>query len=117
MSEEKPPEPPSAPCDPFFKNSERKGCVIALLLLGFAGLIVLGALRDVAPYLRDLRDVAPYLFYLAVLPYYMLWPIWLIGGIVIIGVSLGRMTRRDIGDKPPKEDATPAHEDEPEDAE
>ena len=107
MSEEKPPEPPSAPCDPFFKNSERMGCVIALLLLGFAGLIVLGALRD----------VAPYLFYLAVLPIYTLWPIWLIGGIVVVGVSLGRMTKREIGDKPPKEDATPAPKDEPEEAE
>ena len=40
MSEEKPPEPTSAPLRPYWKMSERKGCVIALLLLGFAGLIV-----------------------------------------------------------------------------
>ena len=106
MSEEKPPEQPSVPLRPYWKKSESKGCVIAMLL-GFVGLIVLGALRD----------VAPYLFYLAVLPIYTLWPIWLIGGIVVVGVSLGRMTRREIGDKPPKEDATPAPKDEPEEAE
>ena len=40
MSEEKPSEPTSAPLRPYWKMSERKGCVIALLLLGFAGLIV-----------------------------------------------------------------------------
>ena len=40
MSEEKPPEPTSAPLRPYWNMSERKGCVIALLLLGFAGLIV-----------------------------------------------------------------------------
>ena len=106
MSGEQPPEPPSIPLRPYWKKSESKGCVIAMLL-GFVGLIVLGALRD----------VAPYLFYLAVLPIYTLWPIWLIGGIVVVGVSLGRMTKREIGDKPPKEDATPAPKDEPEEAE
>ena len=39
MSEEKPPEAPSAPLRPYLKKSERKGCVIAMLL-GFAGLIL-----------------------------------------------------------------------------
>ena len=55
---------PSVPLRPYWKKSESKGCVIAMLL-GFVGLIVLGALGD----------VATHLFYLAVLPIYTLWPI------------------------------------------
>ena len=39
MSEEKPPEPPSAPLRPYLKKSERKGCVIAILM-GLVCLIV-----------------------------------------------------------------------------
>ena len=89
MSDEKPPEPPSAPLRPYWKKSESKGWVIAMLL-GFAGLIFLGALGD----------GAPYLFYLAAIVILPLWPIWLIMGIVAVGVSLGRMKRREIGDKP-----------------
>ena len=103
MSDEKPPEPPSAPLRPYWKKSESKGWVIAMLL-GFAGLIFLGALGD----------GASYLFYLAAIVILPIWPILLIGGIVSGGVSLGRVKRRGIGDQPPKEDATPAPEDEPE---
>ena len=95
MSDEKPPEPPSAPLRPYWKKSESKGWVIAMLL-GFAGLIFLGALGD----------GAPYLFYLAAIVILPIWPILLIGGIVSGGVSLGRIKRREIGDQPPKEDAT-----------
>ena len=106
MGEEKSSEPPCAPLRPYWKKSESKGCVIAMLL-GFAGLIFFGALGD----------GAPYLFYLAAIVILPIWPILLIGSIVSGGVSLGRMKRREIGDKPPKEDATTAPEDEPEDAE
>ena len=111
-----PPEPTSAPLRPYWKKSESKGCVIAMLL-GFAGLIFLGALGGSGGLIED----APLLFYVASLPAFFLfdalWPILLIGGIVSGGVSLGRMKRWEIGDQPPKEDATPAPEDEPEDAE
>ena len=74
MSEEKPPEAPSAPLRPYLKKSERKGCVIAMLL-GFAGLIVLGA--------------APWLFYLPFIVIYPLWPILLMLVIVLGGVCGG----------------------------
>ena len=106
MSEENPPEPTSAPLRPYWRKSESKGCVIAILM-GFACLIFLGALGD----------NAPYLFYLGAIVILPIWPILLIGGIVSGGVYLGRMKRREIGDQPPKEDATPAPADEPKDAE
>ena len=110
MSEEKPPEPPSPPQQPSEKKSGSVGCVIAILM-GFACLIFLGALGDNAPYLF-------YLGAIVILPIWpILWPILLIGGIVSGGVYLGRMKRREIGDQPPKEDATPAPADEPKDAE
>ena len=97
MSEEKPSEPTSAPLRPYLKKSERKGCVIALLL-GFiiAGLIFIG----VSGGWEVWKESAPYLFYVAVIVIYPLWPIWLIEGIVAVGISLGRMKRREIGDKP-----------------
>ena len=115
MSEEKPPEAPSAPLRPYWKDSGSKGCVISYLGFIISGLIFIG----VSGGWEVWKELAPYLFYVAAGVIYLLWPIWLIMGIVTVGVGvfLGRMKRREIGDKPPKEDATPAPEDEPEDAE
>ena len=96
MSEEKPPEAPSAPLRPYWKDSGSKGCVIAYLGFIIAGLIFIG----VSGGWEVWKESAPYLFYVAVIVIYPLWPIWLIEGIVAVGVSLGRMKRREIGDKP-----------------
>ena len=95
MSEEKPPEAPSAPLRPYWKDSGSKGCVIAYLGFIIAGLIFIG----VSGGWEVWKELAPYLFYVAVIVIYPLWPIWLIMGIVAVGVSLGRMKRREIGDK------------------
>ena len=112
MSEEKPPEPPSVPLRPYWKKSESKGCVIAMLL-GFAGLIFLGVLGGSGVPI----EAAPFVGVLYAIFLLPMLPILLILVIVIVGVYFGLMKRREIGDKPPKEDATPAPEDEPEDAE
>ena len=96
MSEEKPPEAPSAPLRPYWKDSGSKGCVISYLGFIIAGLIFIG----VSGGWEVWKKLAPYLFYVAVIVIYPLWPIWLIMGIVAVGVSLGRMKRREIGDKP-----------------
>ena len=97
MSEEKPPEAPSAPLRPYWKDSGSKGCVIAYLGFIIAGLIFIG----VSGGWEVWKELAPYLFYVAAGVIYLLWPIWLIMGIVAVGVFLGRMKRREIGDKPP----------------
>ena len=97
MSEEKPPEPPSAPLRPYWKDSGSKGCVIAYLGFIIAGLIFIG----VSGGWEVWKELAPYLFYVAAGVIYLLWPIWLIMGIVAVGVFLGRMKRREIGGKPP----------------
>jgi len=92
MSEEKPPEAPSAPLRPYLKKSERKGCVIAMLL-GFAGLFFLGVLgAGLDGYQRDgIWSLASLIFkiILGVLLHTVLGPILLILVVVIGGVLLG----------------------------
>ena len=83
------------------------------MLLGFAGLIFLGALGGSGVPI----EAAPFVGVLYAIFLLPMLPILLILVIVIVGVYFGLMKRREIGDKPPKEDATPATEDEPEDAE
>ena len=85
MSEEKPPEPPSAPLRPYWKDSGSKGCVIAYLGFIIAGLIFIG----VSGGWEVWKELAPYLFYVAVIVIYPLWPILLMLVIVLGGVWLG----------------------------
>ena len=90
MSEEKPPEPPSAPLRPYLKKSERKGCVIAMLL-GFiiAGLIYIGVSEGSEGWI----EFGPQLFSIAVIAIYVLWPIWLMLGVVICVLCLWQMRK------------------------
>ena len=90
MREEKPPEPPSAPQQPYLKKSERKGCVIAMLL-GFiiAGLIYIGVSEGSEGWI----EFGPQLFSIAVIAIYVLWPIWLMLGVVICVLCLWQMRK------------------------
>ena len=90
MSEEKPLEPTSAPQQPDEKKSGSKGCVIAMLL-GFiiAGLIYIGVSEGSEGWI----ELGPQLFSIAI---YVLWPIWLMLGVVIgvvwLGCKVGKKT-------------------------
>ena len=90
MSEEKPPEAPSAPLRPYLKKSERKGCVIAMLL-GFiiVGLIYIGVSEGSEGWI----EFGPQLFSIAAIAIYVLWPIWLMLGVVIGVVCLWNMRK------------------------
>ena len=90
MSEEKPSEPTSAPLRPYLKKSERKGCVIAMLL-GFiiAGLIYIGVSEGSEGWI----EFGPQLFSIAGIAIYTLWPIWLMLGVIIGVVCLWNMRK------------------------
>ena len=78
MSEEKPPEPPSAPLRPYLKKSERKGCVFAMLsVFIIAGLIYIGVSQN--------SMAVVYLTFTS--------PIWLMLWVVIGVVCLGNMRK------------------------
>ena len=78
MSEEKPPEAPSAPLRPYLKKSERKGCVFAMLsVFIIAGLIYIGVSQNS----------------IAVIAIYLGWPILLMLWVVIGVVCLGNMRK------------------------
>ena len=83
------------------------------MLLGFAGLIFLGVLGGSGVPI----EAAPFVGVLYAIFLLPMLPILLILVIVIVGVYFGLMKRREIGDQPPREDATPAPADEPKDAE
>ena len=90
MSEEKPPEPPSAPLRPYLKKSERKGCVIAILM-GLVCLIVGVTWAGLDGYERDgIWWLASLIFKIiaGVLLHTFLGPILLIL-VVVIGVGFG----------------------------
>ena len=90
MSEEKPSEPTSAPLRPYLKKSERKGCVIAMLL-GFiiVGLIYIGVSEGSEGWI----EFGPQLFSIAGIAIYTLWPIWLMLGVIIGVVCLWNMRK------------------------
>ena len=81
MSEEKPPEAPSAPLRPYLKKSERKGCVFAMLsvfiIAVIAGLIYIGVSQN--------SMAVVYLTFTS--------PIWLMLWVVIGVVCLGNMRK------------------------
>ena len=78
MSEEKPPEAPSAPLRPYLKKSERKGCVFAMLsVFIIAGLIYIGVSQNPV--------AVVYLTFTS--------PIWLMLWVVIGVVCLGNMRK------------------------
>ena len=101
MSEEKPPEPPSAPLRPYWKKSESKGCVIALLL-GFAGLIFLGLLVSGATSVEDAVFLVTIrvIWGVVVLVTTPGWQMFLIS-VLAIGVIWATRKRRKMGYKPP----------------
>ena len=101
MSEEKPPEPPSAPQQPGEKKSGSKGCVIAMLL-GFAGLMFLGFWGSGATGVEDA-------FFVVIIR--VIWSVVVLvttpGGqmflisVLAIGVVWATRKRRKMGYKPP----------------
>ena len=101
MSEEKPREPPSAPLRPYWKKSESKGYVIAMLL-GFAGLIFLGFLVSGAASVED----AVFLVIIRVIRGVVVlvttpgWQMFLIS-VLAIGVIWAKRKRRKMGYKQP----------------
>ena len=101
MSEEKPPEPPSAPLRPYWKKSESKGCVIAMLL-GFAGLIFLGFLVSGATSVEDavFLVIIRVIWSVVVLVTTPGWQMFLIS-VLAIGVIWATRKRRKMGYKPP----------------
>ena len=101
MREEKPPEPPSAPLRPYWKKSESKGCVIAMLL-GFAGLIFLGFLVSGATSVEDavFLVIIRVIWSVVVLVTTPGWQMFLIS-VLAIGVIWATRKRRKMGYKPP----------------
>ena len=106
MSEEKPPEPPSAPLRPYWKDSGSNGCLIAylgfiILCLIYIGVTWVGA----AGYQRDGIWWLASLIFKLILGLFLqsgLGPILLILGVVSGAVYFGRTlhNRQEIGDEP-----------------